>query len=313
MKNKISGTVVLLILLIAGGLACAEETNRIVAIVNNEIITYYELEKAIKNLPPSVVEKERPEEVQKQLLFQLVDQKLVELQIKRLGIQISSDEVDKTVDKIKQDQGLTGAEDFAKVLKKEGLTEKEFKNKIREQIQRFKLIGREIGSKIIIPEARVMEYYQKNKSLFQKAEGIHLALILLTTSSPEEGLEQKKKAEEIWERLKKGENFSDLARKYSQDPSAAQGGDLGVFSLNDLDPFLREVVSTLKPGEFSQVLQSPHGWQIIKLIASQDAKEVGYEEVRGQIFEHLYQEEVNLRFSQWLQQLKDRSYIQILL
>ncbi len=316
MKNKIIGIVVLLILLFAGGLACAEETNRIVAIVNNEIITFYELEKAIKSLPPSVVEKERPGEIQKQVLFQLVDQKLVELQIKRLGIQISSDEVEKTVAKIKQDQGLTGAEDFAKALNKEGLTEKDFNNKIKEQIQRFKLISREIGSKIIIPEARVMEYYQKNKSLFQKAEGIHLALILLTTSAtsaPEEVLEQKKKAEEIWGRLKKGEDFSDLARKYSQDPSAAQGGDLGVFSLNDLDPFLREVVSTLKTGEFSQVLQSPHGWQIIKLIASQDAKEVGYEEVRERILEHLYQEEVDLRFSQWLQQLKDRSYIQILL
>ena len=316
MKNKIIGIVVLLILLIAGGLACADETNRIVAIVNNEIITYYELEKAVKNLPPTIVEKERPGEIQKQLLFQLIDQKLVELQIKRLGIQISSDEVEKTVAKIKQDQGLTGAEDFAKALTKEGLTEKEFNNKIKEQIQRFRLISREIGSKIIIPEDRVKEYYEKNKLQFQKKEGIHLAHILLTTSStssPEEILGQKKKAEEIWERLKKGEDFSELARKFSQDPSAAQGGDLGVFNLAELDPFLREVVSTLKQGEFSQVLQVPSGWQIIKLISIQDDKEVGFAEVRERILDHLYQEEVDLRFSQWLQQLKSRSYIQILL
>ncbi len=316
MKNKIIGIVVLLILLIAGGLACADETNRIVAIVNNEIITYYELEKAVKNLPPTIVEKERPGEIQKQLLFQLIDQKLVELQIKRLGIQISSDEVEKTVAKIKQDQGLTGAEDFAKALNKDGLTEKEFNNKIKEQIQRFRLISREIGSKIIIPEERVKEYYEKNKLQFQKKEGIHLAHILLTTSSTsssEEILGQKKKAEEIWERLKKGEDFSELARKFSQDPSAAQGGDLGVFNLAELDPFLREVVSTLKQGEFSQVLQVPSGWQIIKLISIQDDKEVGFAEVRERILDHLYQEEVDLRFSQWLQQLKSRSYIQILL
>ncbi|MGC1404490.1 MAG: peptidylprolyl isomerase [Thermodesulfobacteriota bacterium] len=167
-----------------------------------------------------------------------------------------------------------------------------------------------------MPEDRVKEYYEKNKLQFQKKEGIHLAHILLTTSStssPEEILGQKKKAEEIWERLKKGEDFSELARKFSQDPSAAQGGDLGVFNLVELDPFLREVVSTLKQGEFSQVLQVPSGWQIIKLISIQDDKEVGFAEVRERILDHLYQDEVDLRFSQWLQQLKSRSYIQILL
>lgn len=307
---------VVLIVLGAGGSVFAAATNRIVAIVNNEIITFYELEKALKNLPPSILGKERPEEIQKQLLFQLIDQKLVGLQIKRLGIQISNEEVEKTIAKIKQDQGLTGAEDFAKALNKEGISEAEFKEKIKEQILRFRLIGREIGSKIIIPETRIQEYYQKNKSQFQKTEGIRLAQILLrasSASSPEEMSEQKKKAEEIRERLKQGENFDELARKYSQDPSAAQGGDLGTFTLNDLEPSLKEVVSTLKPGEISQVLKSPQGWQIVKVIALQGAQEVGFAEVRDRILEHLYQEEVDLRFSQWLQQLKDRSYIQILL
>lgn len=307
---------VVLIVLGAGGSVFAAATNRIVAIVNNEIITFYELEKALKNLPPSILGKERPEEIRKQLLFQLIDQKLVGLQIKRLGIQIPNEEVEKTIAKIKQDQGLTGAEDFAKALNREGISEAEFKEKIKEQILRFRLIGREIGSKIIIPEARIQEYYQKNKSQFQKTEGIRLAQILLlasSVSSPEEMSEQKKKAEEIRERLKQGENFEELARKYSQDPSAAQGGDLGTFTLNDLEPSLKEVVSTLKPGEISQVLKSPQGWQIVKVIALQGAQEVGLAEVRDRILEHLYQEEVDLRFSQWLQQLKDRSYIQILL
>ncbi len=306
----------LLILLVFVGSGRAAETNRIVAIVNNEIITFLDLEKAIKSLPPSVAERERPEEVQKQVLFQLVEQKLVELQIKRLGIQISSEEVEKTIAKIKQDQGLTGAEDFAKALSKQGLTEKEFNDKIKEQIQRYRLISREIGSKIIIPEARIQEFYQKNKAEFQKSEGVHLANILLVISSndsPEEILGKKKKAEEIWERLKKGEDFSEIAKKYSQDPSASQGGDLGVFNLNDLDPILKNTVSTLKKGEFSKVIQSPHGWQIVKLLDIQKGGEVSFTEVRGRILDHLFEEEVNLRFDQWLQQLKERSYIQILL
>ncbi|MBI5605803.1 MAG: peptidylprolyl isomerase [Deltaproteobacteria bacterium] len=316
MKKKISCYFIMLVLGVGLGLARAEEINRIVAIVNNEIITFHELQKAVRSLPPSVLTRENSEEIKKQLLFQLIDQKLVGLQIKRLGIQISPEEVDKTVARIKQDQGFTNPDDFAAALKKEGLSETEFKNKVKDQILRFRLVSREIGSKIIIPEPRLREFFEKNKSKFQKTEGIHLAHILLAFSAntpTDEIQRQKEKAEEVLEHLKKGEDFSELARKYSQDSSAAQGGDLGIFISDEIESSVREAISTLKPGEFSQVIQSPQGWQIVKLIANQGAGEVAFEEVRDRITEQLFQEEVDLRFSQWLQQLKDRSYIQILL
>ena len=303
-------------LLLGSRSAQAEATNRIVAIVNDQIITFHELEKAKKNFKLPVLEKEGQEEFEKQLLFQLIDQKLIDIQIKRLGVHISPDEVDKAVARIKEEQGLTGSEDFSKALLKEGLSETEFRNKIKEQILRFRLISREIGSKIIIPENQVREYYEKNKSKFQRAEGVQLAHIFLPISEktpPEERLRQKKKIEEIRDRLIKGEDFAELARKFSQDPSASQGGNLGTFVFEEIEPSLREVISTLKPGEFSPVLQSPKGWQIVKLIDLKGAKEISFDEARERIQEQLFQEEVDKRFTQWLQKLKDRSYIQVLL
>jgi peptidyl-prolyl cis-trans isomerase SurA len=262
------------------------------------------------------MEKVEQEEFQKQVLFHLIDQKLVDMQIKRLGVQIPSDEVDKAVARIKQEQGVNNPEDFSAALLKEGLSEAEFRNKIKEQILRFRLISREIGSKIVIPEVRIQEYYQKNKYKLQKTEGVHLAHILLTISeksSPDEIERQKKKGEELLGRLKKGEDFAELARKFSQDPSATQGGDLGMFVLEEIEPALQKVISVLKPGEFSSVIQSPNGWQIIKLIDIKGAKEVSFDEVRGRIQEQLFQEEVDQRFAQWLQKIKDRSYIKVLL
>ena len=104
-----------------------------------------------------------------------------------------------------------------------------------------------------------------------------------------------------------------MARKFSQDPSASQGGNLGTFVIEEIDPSLREVISSLKPGEFSPVLQSPQGWQIVKLIDFQGGKEISFDEAKEQIREQLFQEEVDKRFGEWLQKLKDRSYIQILL
>jgi len=316
MKKQISSFFVMLSIVIGSGLAQAQEINRIVAIVNNEIITFHELEKALRDYRPSAMEKVEQEEFQKQVLFQLIDQKLVDIQIKRIGIQISSDEVDKAVARIKQDQGINNSEAFSAALLKEGLSEAEFRNKIKEQILRFRLISREIGSKIIIPEDRIQDYYQKNKNKFQKTEGVHLAHILLAISektSPEEIERQKKKGDEILERLKKGEDFAELARKFSQDPSATQGGDLGMFVLEEIEPALQKVISALKPGEFSSVIQSPNGWQIVKLIDIKGAKEVSFDEVKGRIQEQLFQEEVDQRFAQWLQKIKDRSYIKVLL
>ncbi len=131
--------------MLVGTKAYTEETNRIVAIVNNEIITFHELEKAKKNFKPPVMEKEGQEEFQKQLLFQLIDQKLIDLQVKRLGIHIPPEEVEKAITRIREEQGLTRSEDFSKVLLQEGLSESEFRKKITDQILRVRLISREIG------------------------------------------------------------------------------------------------------------------------------------------------------------------------
>jgi peptidyl-prolyl cis-trans isomerase SurA len=303
-------------LLLGSRLAHAEANNRIVAIVNNEIITFHELEKAQKGFKPQEMEKVGQEEFQKQLLFQLIDQKLIDLQIKRLGVRINPEEIDKAVTRIKEDQGIKSSEDFSNVLIRQGLSESEFRNKVKEQILRFKLISQEIGSKIIIPENQVREYYEKNKSKFQITEGVQLAHIFLPladNTSPEERLRLKKLIEEIHDRLIKGEDFAELALKFSQDASASQGGNLGMFVLEELDPSLRNVITTLKPGEFSSVLQSANGWQIVKLIDVKGAKEFSYAEAKDRIQEHLFQEEVDKRFSLWLQKIKDRSYIQVLL
>ncbi|MEW6187261.1 MAG: peptidylprolyl isomerase [Thermodesulfobacteriota bacterium] len=316
MKKNTFFLIIWFLLFAVGSQLFAQPPNRIVALVNNEIITLHELEKAFSQLSPAFLEKGNRQEIRKQLLFQLIDQKVIELQIKRLGIHIPAEEVDKAISRIKEEQGLTGSGEFARALEKEGLSEADFRNKVKDQILRFRLVSREIGSKIIIPEERIKEFFEKNKGQFQKQEGIHLALIFLKADSgmpAEEKLNQKKKMEEIRERLVKGESFADLARKYSQDASAGSGGDLGILSPNDLDPTLRQALGDLKKGDVSQVLQTPAGWNIIKALEVIGAKEVALNEVRDRIFEKLFQEEVDVRFNEWLQKVKDRSYIQILL
>ena len=294
------------------GAVQAEVTNRIVAVVNNEVITWLDLEVGLKRqLPPGV--DSRDPEVQKQMLFQLIDQKLLESQVKKQGLQVSKEEVDGALKKIREDQGLSRNEDFAAALAGQGLSETELRQRIQDQILRFRLVNREIGSKIFISEQRLREYYQNNPNLFSGREQIHLAQILILNSEKLPPEAAKARAEEIANRLEKGEDFNQLAKTLSDDPSGGQGGDLGSFDAGELDPALREVVSALKPGQTGRVQSVPEGWRIVKLIDRKKTETLTWEQARERIQERLYQEEMEARFKQWIQRLRERSSIQILL
>jgi peptidyl-prolyl cis-trans isomerase SurA len=315
MKKKIIAVILFVFIGAAAEWGWAEVANRIVAVVNNEIITSHELDRFIKSLNITDLGRMNQEETQKQLLLQLIDKKLVEAQVKRLGIQISKEEVDRAVARLRNEQGFTRNEDFTAALAKGGLTEGDLRNRLKEQLQRVRLISREIGSKIVVPEQKIKEYFEKNKAKYRKTEGVRLGEIILLNpgkASAEEKDKIKQKAEEIWERLKKGEDFAELARKFSQGSTAAQGGDLGVFALKEIDSNLKATITQLKPGEVSKVLPYPQGWQIVKVIAHQENQDATLAEVKEQIQEVLFQEEVELRFGQWVKQLKSRAIIQVM-
>ena len=123
----------------------------------------------------------------------------------------------------------------------------------------------------------------------------------------------KAQIEEIAALLRQGESFGPLAKKFSKDPSAAQGGDLGFFPLTEIDPSLAQALAPLKPGETTPVLSHPEGWRLVQLVKRETTQAAGLEEARERIQEMLYQEEVESRAGQWLLKLRERSSIQILL
>jgi peptidyl-prolyl cis-trans isomerase SurA len=304
-------------LLLAGliavtGAAGAEVSNRIVAVVNNEIITWLELEKTLKTMVPPGVDVGNPE-IQKQVLFQLIDQKLLEIQIKKQGLQVGKEEVDAALNRIRRDQGLGRDEDFAAALDKQGLTEQELRLKLQEQILRFRLVSREVGSKIIFSEARIREYYQKNPQKFGGAERVHLAQIVLTAPDAAGREAARARIEALKARLDQGENFGQLAQHTAQEPGGSQSGELGVFEIEEIDPALRETVAALQPGQVSRPQPFEQGWRIVKLLEREKTEKMTLEQARDIIQEQIYQEEMEARYQQWLQKLRERSSIQLLL
>jgi peptidyl-prolyl cis-trans isomerase SurA len=322
--NRISKTLAVLGLLYASiipsRLLQAETCNRVVAIVNNEVITQYELEKRIREVtgfsPDALRAKEpqRFDETRRKVLDLMIDEKIAEEKVKELNIKITQRQVEATIQRIQENQRMSH-EEFLAQLEKEGLAYEKFQEKVRKDLERVQLVEFEVRSKIIIRDEAIKEYYEQNKKDFGSAEKVRISGIFLSRKHPDDSAEMveiQRKGEEILSRIRAGEDFDELAKKFSDGPAAATGGDLGVFYLNQLEPQLAKMIEMLKEGSVSGLIPRQNGIQILKLVEKQEGKIKSLDEVRETIYSTLYREEVESRYRTWIQGLRESSYTRIL-
>lgn len=298
----------------------AEVCNRLVAVVNNDVITLYELNNRMKEMTGVPVEElmQKNEamyrEARQKILELLIDEKIAQAKIKELRIQVSDKQVDNFIEKMKRDNQLT-QEDLVAGLEKEGLSYEKYRERIRRDIERSQLIEYEVRSKIIIRDEAIQKYYEEHKGTFGVAEKVHLAGIFLmrkNVKSEEEMRELYRKAQDISAKLKAGADFGQMAGTYSEGPGAKQGGDLGQFTVEHLEAGLKSVVEALPEGGVSDPLVRPNGIQIIKVVKKQTGKIRSLEEMKEAIFEILYREEVNRRYQIWIKELRDSAYTRVI-
>jgi peptidyl-prolyl cis-trans isomerase SurA len=300
--------------------ALAETSNRVVAIVNDEVITLYELNGRMKDLtgldPAEMRLRDEKQylEARRNILNRLIEDRLTLEKIRQLGVKVTPKQVDSAVERIKKNNGLT-QEDLIAGLKKSGMTYDSYRDKIKVQIERMELINFAVKSKIIIREEDITEYYNKHRDEFIVKGKVHLAIIVLK----QKGMSKQggsgslsSQAEDILARLKGGEDFGELARKFSKGPGAEDGGDVGFFKTSQIDPKLREIIKQMSPGDISEPIVRPSGIQIVKLIDNQEERLKPIEEVRDAIYQIFYQKEVNKRYSAWIKELKDKAYTKII-
>lgn len=300
-------------------LFAAEVCNRLVAVVNNDVITLYELNNRMKEMtgvPPEELMLKSDamyRDARQKILELLIDEKIAQAKIKELRIQVSDRQVDNYVEKLKRDNQLT-QEDLVAGLEKEGLSYEKYRERIKRDIERAQLIEYEVRSKIIIREETIQKYYEEQKGTFGVAEKVQLAGIFLmrkNLKSEEEMRELYRKAQEIAAKLKAGADFSQLAGSYSEGPGAKDGGDLGQFTVDHLEPGLKSVVEALPEGGISDPLVRPNGIQIIKVTKKQTGKIRSLEEMKEAIYGILYQEEVNRRYQNWIKELRESAYTRV--
>jgi peptidyl-prolyl cis-trans isomerase SurA len=293
--------------------------DRVVAVVNQEIITLSEVEKWIDPLKEEIVvedrlqRRERIEELRRQVLNKLIDEKLIDQEAKKSGIKISSKEIDATVDEVKR-RNAVSQEDLEKALAVQGLTLESYKKEIEKGLQRQKLIHWSVKVETKAGEKELRDFYQKNVGRYRTNETYRPGHILLTVpkgAAPEEIREIRKKGEKILERIKAGEDFGEMALLYSQDASAKNHGDLGYFKKGELVPAFERAALHLKVGEVSGLLRTDFGFHIIKLLDRKGLEPLPFEEVREKVKADYYDAEMEKAFKQYLSTLKEKAVIEI--
>jgi peptidyl-prolyl cis-trans isomerase SurA len=310
-----------LLLVLLPTLTRAEIIDRVVAIVNDDLITLSELntegaphfEKIREQAPPD----ERAAalaQARKDILAGLIERKLIAQKAQERGIQITGEEVDLQYYRMMEQNNLSETQ-FEAELAKAGITPQMYKDNLHSQMIRQRLLSIEIHSKVVITNAQIEHYYQTQYGQQEAEDGLHILQIGCVWGPGGKSTDRedaRMRAEQLRGMVMAGENFKEIAKAYSDLPSAADGGDIGVFRRDELSQAMQEGLSGLRPGEVSMIIESGQSQQFFKLLSSKAGNvitQAPLDTVREEIRSLLMEQHLKEKFETWVTQLRENAYI----
>ena len=297
-----------------------EVIEEIIAQVNDRIIVLSEYRTSLNALRQDLTQQQLPaaefetqfRERSKDILRELIDQQLLAQKASELGIDVEG-QVIRRLDEIRQQMNLPSMEALEQAANTQGLNYEDFKQNLRDNFLTQQVINREVGSRVLVAPAEISAYYEEHKQELERKDGFSIQLILVSTDGkPEEELPAlRQKAEEALEKVRKGENFADLARQYSDDATKENGGNAGFFEKGMMAPEIESVVDGLERNGISDIIQTRFGHMIVKLLERSAAGIPPMSEVEGRIHEQLYLQKVQPALRVYLTTLRQESFISV--
>jgi peptidyl-prolyl cis-trans isomerase SurA len=295
----------------------------IVAKVNNDIITRGELEKmraqieadlrAQKGLTGPDLEKAVSQR-QADALRDKIDQLLLVQKGKDLNIKIDA-EITRRFAEIQAQSKISDPDKFHEWVRQNsgGIPYEDVRQNMADQLMTQKVIGQEVGSKISVPQAEIQKYYDDHKTEFVREEMVFLREILIAPAdkSPAAMAAAEKKAKGIVERARKGEKFTQLARDYSAAETANNDGELGAFKKGELTKQIEEQVFTKSKGYVTDPIQTPNGFEILRVDERYAAGQASLDEVKNEIMDRLYTPRMQPALRAFLTQLREDAFLEI--
>ena len=302
--------VAVLLALAAAGLVCpalaAKVEDRIVAIVNSDLIMLSEVKRELAPERERIEKQYRGDELSRRLqmaeaiaLTRMIERRLQIQEAKVRNLDVGDQEVKQALKQLIQQGEKLDEQDPASM------------KSVRDQLTLLKVVDREVRSGVMVADPEMKRYYQEHRDRFALPEEYTLSQIFLKARTSDDLADLKAKAREIMMQLKQGEPFEDLALHYSDDPTGSRGGRLGLVRQGELLPAIERGVSNLVPGGVSDVIESPIGLHIVRLDDKKPKQFRPYEEVRQEIQALVFQQKSEDMFQAWLADLKNKAYIEI--
>lgn len=294
--------------------------DRIVAVVNQEIITFSEIEKWSRPFQEEIQaedrleRRERIQEVFRKVLDRIIEEKLIEQEARKSGIKVTSKEIEVAVEEVKEKNKIN-QEALEKALAAEGLTLETFKKDLEKRILRTKLVNSAVKVEQKAGEKELIAFFQSNVNQYRVNESYrpaHILFLILQEATPEQIRGIRKKSQKVLERIKEGADFAEMAMEYSEDTSSRkEGGDLGHFKKGELLPALEKEAMRLQVGEVSGLIRTELGFHILKLLDRKGGEPPPFEEIKEKVQVDYYEKELEKAFQQFLGKLKEKSVIEI--
>lgn len=308
----------------------AETIDRIVAIVDDEVITLSELNERLKPMieknfisPPS---RQQTLALYNQMLPQIIDEKIAENEIKKRNMKVDDEDVEFAINNILLQNSLT-KEQLIERLGKEGMSFDDYKRDIRNQILRSKLVNFAVKAKVVVSEEEIDNFIKKETGAVPEKQietgEIYIleqiASIIKDVQNSKDIADAEKKINDAKEELENRKKFADVAKIYSDlynENSPDKGLIAGAFKLEEISPVIKKEIINLKVNETTNIIKSGDGFYIfmLKEKTSEDNKTINIDkQKRNEIRDFLYKEKLNQTFQEWIKELRSKSSIRILL
>jgi len=252
--------------------------------------------------------------IKKSILETMIDEKLQLMKGEKKGIRVTKKEIEEGISKVKS--RFDSEKEFDEELKRQNFTEEQFRKRIEEQLTVIKLIDQEVKGKITEPTTKeIKSFYGEHEEEMVEPEKVRVRHILIKVDkddSQSKKNEARKKIEEILENARtEGADFAELAKEYSEGPSAKVGGDLGFFTRGEMVKEFEDVAFKLRVGEISGVVETKFGYHIIKSVERKSTEKKSFEEVKEYIKSILLQERLAEQYEKWIKELRDEASVKI--
>jgi len=291
----------------------AEVLDKVIVVVNDEVVTQREFDRLFLQVKTMLEAnfkdqelKQRISDAEKNILEQLINSKLAISLAKKSNIEIDEEVLDTKIDTIKSYYPNEDA--FLQALNEKGTNLTEFQKELKDQMLAQELVQKEVGTKINVTPGEMRDLYDKNKEQFTSRLSVKLRVITVNIDK-ESSTDPKVKITDIAGKAKKGEDFSALAKQFSQDGYASEGGEMGFLSPGETLKEIDEVVFNLKTGEVSEIVETEMGYHIFKVDEIKQPRQMEFEEVSDFLRQQLHMKKFEQDLVKWLENKRKNAYI----